>query len=492
MSLSSTATVSSGKKRARVSFWLTVAGFLALGCGDFEVNQTDPGLIFTRMLDGLMHLDFGSLRQLGQMTATTIAFALVGVGAAILPGFVLSLGYHLLPIRVLCGFCRSIHELFWGLLFLQLWGPSPITGLLAIAVPFSCIFAKVYAEQMNASGADTYTPDGDRLSRLIYSRVAKSWPAMCHYSRYRFECGLRSATLLGFIGLPTIGYALDASLREMDFDYALALLVVFYLLTASIRLWLRPLLIPVLLVASVYFLSPLATYQGVGLWLFISHDLLPYPLQQGIDIESIKTTLWWLYQLFDDAGFSAIANTLLLTVAATFASAVLCLVLFPLAKKHSLIGRLLGRPLLVLLRATPELMLVFIVLLITGPSMLPAVIALALHNGALLAFLLAKQLDLMPRQKHDIGGINSWAYYSLPQLFGPFLALLFYRAEHILRESAVVGMVGIATLGFYIDSGFEDIQLDVAFIFIVVTALLTLLTDALSRRIQRYIGIVSC
>jgi phosphonate transport system permease protein len=76
----------------------------------------------------------------------------------------------------------------------------------------------------------------------------------------------------------------------------------------------------------------------------------------------------------------------------------------------------------------------------------------------------------------------------LPRVFGPFLSLLLYRTEHILRESAIVGIIGITTLGFYIDSGFEDLHFDTAFLFIMITALLTLLTDSLSRRAQRYIG----
>jgi phosphonate transport system permease protein len=120
--------------------------------------------------------------------------------------------------------------------------------------------------------------------------------------------------------------------------------------------------------------------------------------------------------------------------------------------------------------------------------MLPALIALALHNGALLAFLLSKELDNIDSTDHETRGVNGWCYFWLPRVFGPFLSLLLYRTEHILRESAIVGIIGITTLGFYIDSGFEDLHFDTAFLFIMITALLTLLTDSLSRRAQRYIG----
>ena len=45
-----------------------------------------------------------------------------------------------------CAVVRAVHELFWALIFLQLFGLSPLTGLLAIAIPYAGIFAKVYAE----------------------------------------------------------------------------------------------------------------------------------------------------------------------------------------------------------------------------------------------------------------------------------------------------------------------------------------------------------
>ena len=57
---------------------------------------------------------------------------------------------------------------------------------------------------------------------------------------------------------------------------------------------------------------------------------------------------------------------------------------------------LLGRPVrgighvvLVVLRSTPEYILAFILLQLWGPSMLPAIVALSLHNGAIIGHLVA-------------------------------------------------------------------------------------------------------
>jgi phosphonate transport system permease protein len=64
------------------------------------------------------------------------------------------------------------------------------------------------------------------------------------------------------------------------------------------------------------------------------------------------------------------------------------------------------------------------------------------------------------------------------------LALLFYRWEVILRETAILGILGIATLGFYVDSAFADLRFDRAMFLILITALLNICVDAASRAIR--------
>jgi phosphonate transport system permease protein len=54
----------------------------------------------------------------------------------------------------------------------------------------------------------------------------------------------------------------------------------------------------------------------------------------------------------------------------------------------------------------------------------------------------------------------------------------------IIRESAILGILGITTLGFYIDSAFEDIRFDRALFLIVISALLNILVDSFSRKIR--------
>ena len=56
--------------------------------------------------------------------------------------------------------------------------------------------------------------------------------------------------------------------------------------------------------------------------------------------------------------------------------------------------------------------------------------------------------------------------------------------EVILRETAILGILGVHTLGFYVDSAFADIRFDRAIVLIVITAMLNITIDSISRRIR--------
>ena len=116
--------------------------------------------------------------------------------------------------------------------------------------------------------------------------------------------------------------------------------------------------------------------------------------------------------------------------------------------------------------------------------MLPAVVALALHNGAIIGHLIGRYTNDLPLRIDASKGVNLYSYEIVPAVYGQFLAFLFYRWEIIMRETAILGILGIASLGFYVDSAIQDIRLDRAMFLIFITALLNIGVDALSRFIR--------
>ena len=116
--------------------------------------------------------------------------------------------------------------------------------------------------------------------------------------------------------------------------------------------------------------------------------------------------------------------------------------------------------------------------------MLPGIVALAIHNGAVIGHLIGRYTDRLALRPDAPRGLDLYAYEVVPRIYSQFLAFLFYRWEVIMRETAILGILGIATLGFYIDSAFADLRFDRAMVLILVTAMLNIGVDVLSRTIR--------
>ncbi|NVK40636.1 MAG: hypothetical protein HWE39_05275 [Oceanospirillaceae bacterium] len=470
---------------------LIAVALLSLLGADIQLYRVDPWQELSRIGLGLAQPDWRDLPQLLRAVGQTIAFALLAVALAAPLGLGLAMAFRFLPVRLLCAALRSVHELFWGLIFMQLYGLSASTGILAILVPFSGVFAKVFAEifeQQAPEPAQALPLAAGPLKRHLYTLIPQAWPALVSYTRYRFECALRSSAILGFIGLPTLGFHLETAFKQGQYSEAGAMFWAFLLLIASIRFWLRPWLLPLYLAAAVWLLPETVGFSNGGyLWRFISEDIWPTALHRG----DWSGLLEWYRMMFSQQVWPGLLQTVLLTQIALVLSGVVILATYPFASR-ALAGpamRWPGRFLLLVLRSTPEMVLAYVFLLLFGPSGLPAVLALALHNGGLIAFLVANASDAESgaptARPDDPKGLKRYAYIETPRRFPAMLALLFYRWEVILRESAIMGILGIATLGFYIDSAFEEIRYDRAFLLILVTALLNMLVDTLSRRLRR-------
>ena len=258
-------------------------------------------------------------------------------------------------------------------------------------------------------------------------------------------------------------------------------LLLFYLLIASIRHWAKLQLLPIYFIICISYLWQDIHLDG-ALLRTLAGDLTPAPLgNPAIDLYP------WLVDLVSQEIVPGIINTLLVSQIALVASGLLALVLFPLISEQFThrYQRILGHLLLVVLRSTPELIIAFVLLLLWGPSMLPAIVALAIHNGAIVGHLVGRFSNTIELRRDASQGLNRYSYEILPRVYRQFLAFLCYRWETIMRESAILGLLGIHTLGFFIDSAFESFRLDIALILILATAAMNLVVDSFSRWFRR-------
>ncbi len=475
----------------RTSFLFVGIAVVCSLFADISITTLDPWGEFSRMAKGVLAPDFLAVADIGFVIVQTVAFALCGVALGAIGGFFLAQVFHIGPVRWTCAFVRAIHELFWALIFLQMLGLTPLTGVLAIAIPYAGICAKVYAETLEEAEAPAVRilPSGSsNISTFFYARLPDVWIHIKNYTSYRFECGLRSSAVLGFVGLPTLGFHLETAFSEGNYSEAAALLIIFYVLIMTLRQWVRPKLLGIYIMVAPFLLGAGATIDMSNVARFFTHDIIPSPIRNG-DLSGAaawQNMVNWLQELLLNQAIPGAIATVLLTQIALVLTGAVALVLFPLISEKFLgrIGRTLGHGFLVVLRSTPEIILAYVFLQLWGPSMLPAIVALALHNGAIIGHLMGRYSDNVRLRPDSPRGLNRYSYEIVPRIYGQFLAFLFYRWEIIMRETAILGILGIMTLGFFIDSALADIRLDRALFLISMTAFLNIGIDILSRRIR--------
>ena len=386
--------------RARVSLAFLLLALALLPLADLEISSPEPWRVLGRFFSRLLSPRFSAVEDLLHAVSLTLAFALVGVAAGACAGFLLMLAFHHAAVRGFCAAIRAVHEVFWALIFLQMLGPAPLTGVLAIAVPYTGIFPKVFhemVEEADRAPAAALPVGVPALAAMFYARLPLVRGTMRIYALYRVECGLRSSAVLGFVGLPTLGFQLDTFFKQGAYDACAALLLIFYALIATVRLWCRLALLPLYLVAALVLLAGVAAPPAdpANILRFLAHDIVPAPLRDG---GAFSLASWarfgdWAAMLVACQALPGLAATLVVTIVAVAAMGMVALAAYPLLVTRIVgpAGRFAGHVVLVVVRSTPELMLAYLCLQIFGPSMLPAILALGLHNGAIIAHLLGRR-----------------------------------------------------------------------------------------------------
>ncbi len=476
----------------RTSVGLVLLAGVCLLFADIQVTTLDPWGELGRMAWGFLTPDFLAWDELADALLKTVGFAIVGVGLGIVSGFGFALLFSWRIVRWSMAFIRAIHEIFWAIFFLQFLGLNGVTGVLAIALPYMGVFAKVFSEFLEE--ADTTPlkalPEGTgNVSGFFYAKLPGVWALMRSYSSYRLECGLRSSAVLGFVGLPTLGFHLETFFRQGMYSKAAALLMLFYVLIYTLRWWARPRLLPLYGMVAVFVVWVPVQTSWANVTRFFTHDIVPYPLRVAAPAggPALAALGEWSLTLLRDQALPGVLATWLLGQIALVVTGAVTLLLFPAISRRFVPAplRAAGNVLLVVLRSTPEYILAYLFLQVWGPSMLPAILALSLHNGGIIATLTGRHADSLPLRQDAPRGLDLYSYEVLPRLYGQFLAFLFYRWEIIMRETAILGMLGVRTLGFYVDSALSELRFDRVLVLLIVTALLNIAVDTFSRRLRQ-------
>lgn len=143
--------------------------------------------------------------------------------------------------RLLIGLLRSVHELLWAMMFLSAFGLSHATAVLAIALPYSGILAKIFSEMIDEAPRDAglalRAMGGGEATVLTVGILPRALPDIAAYTMYRFECALRSSAVLGFFGYPTLGYYISASFENLYYREVWTYLYALFALIVVVEFW---------------------------------------------------------------------------------------------------------------------------------------------------------------------------------------------------------------------------------------------------------------
>ncbi|AFY66862.1 ABC transporter permease [Geitlerinema sp. PCC 7407] len=431
---------------------------------------------------------------------------------------------------------RAIHELIWGLFFVNIFGLDPLVAILAIALPFGAITAKVFSELLDetprAPLGTLLSSGASPISAFLYSILPQAFPSLLSYGFYRFECSVRSAAVLGVIGAGGLGYQLLLSLKSLRYSQLWTLFIALILLSGAIDAWSailrRRIGAPSRLDLNVGKLQRRqprreadwilrASWIGtVGLVIFsffyVGADFskLWSPRTQALLADIAATAFPPDFSQAGDLLELSLQTLAMSIVAMSWAGAVAIFLSFWAAQNLLLPGGLFRpeagdraawlrgmavlvttRLVLLVSRAIPPPIWALVLLFVLFPGILPGAIALGLYNLGVLGRLMAEvieNLDERPaRALHSLGASRGQIiFYSLlPNTLPRFLAYILYRWEVCIRATVIVGLVGAGGLGRRLTEQLSNFDYPGLLSTLLCFMALTFMVDLISASVRR-------
>lgn len=197
----------------------TGAGIGALVEGRDGAMRLLGGLLSPDLSPGFLGTVAGAAVETVQISLAGLVFGLaLGLPlAALIAGNVGAPGAARRVARVVAAALRGVPELLWALLFVATVGLGPAAGAYALGLHGAGLLAKLCSEQLEAVDpapveALRLTGAG-RTATTLLALVPQARTGLVSLVLYQWECNIRTATVVGFVGAGGIGQALDISLR---------------------------------------------------------------------------------------------------------------------------------------------------------------------------------------------------------------------------------------------------------------------------------------
>lgn len=472
------------------------------------------------------------LAYLGRATLETLAIATAGIALA----FLLAVPLALLTTRVLSvaeigpgpglrrarwlqhvlrallTVLRGIPELVWALVFVRVFGLGPAAGVLALALTYGGMLAKVYSEILESGDTRParaiLEAGGSRLQALLYGLLPGSAQELTSYTVYRWECAVRASVVMGFVGAGGLGQLMDQAMKMLNGGEASTILLTFLALVLAadaLSGFLRRqvgeagthgrvagfggvgvtlYLLGVAAVATSF------AYLGIGFGALFSRESAGLIGDFIISFFPPDLSLPWLSRV----GYGVIETLAISAVGTLLAVAGGVVLALPASGRYGSVAEQLSRFFLNALRSVPELVWATLTALSVGLGPFAGVLALALHTTGVLGRLFAEALQNAPAAPHDAlvdagaRPVVAFLYGTLPEVTPQWLSYTLYRWEMNIRMAAILGFVGAGGLGQLLYFELSLFHYAQACTVIAAMLLLSIAVDAASAEARRRLG----
>lgn len=494
------------------------------------------------------------LSRCGELAIDTIAVALLGTAIGLVLAYPLAIGacrsvlladqpctgwarwslrLVLEGCRLLLDALRGVPDFMWAVLIANITGPSPVTGVLAIAISVAGIFGKVLSEQWDNVDSTRYlalrSTGASRLQVFLYGVQPLGARTMMSFVLMRTECAIRNASVIGVVGGGGLGAGLWDEYTDGNWPGVATVLITLLAVTASAdlaanlvrrRLRIDPnhptatraldraatgrrrlqILggIAVVLAACIWWLSTpianaLSELNRIE-WSFVE----PYTLglfQPTLDGGTWLTVLSESVVPLAIGVLSTVGGTLLAMLLVYPASIAFQLDsarftgerVTPVQRALRLTSLIVARGIALVMRGIPEVGWLVVLIVFFGYGVTPCILAVVLHTAGVLHRVFTESLDDVPYQRLErigAGRFGTYAYGALPSAWANWRTYAFFQFEVNMRIGVALGVVGAGGLGLFFRNNLAWREHSTAAAFLWGMILLTIAVDRLSRHLQ--------
>jgi phosphonate transport system permease protein len=113
---------------------------------------------------------------------------------------------------------RGVPDVFWAMLLVSVFRLGPLPGMLALALHSFGLLSRIFLESVDALPPSAlevlYGASGSRLKTYLYAAVPGVLPEWIANAFFQFEANVRSAVVLGIVGVGGLGF-----LFSFEFEY---------------------------------------------------------------------------------------------------------------------------------------------------------------------------------------------------------------------------------------------------------------------------------